>query len=92
MLFVIIGALIIATNLAGVGPFASWNWNLTGDLWKMCVPFALAALWWIWSDKSGLNKRREMDKMDERKANRRKDNLAALGLDQRSRRKPGGRK
>ncbi len=91
MFFVVVGVLIMVSNLAGVGPFAGWNWSLFGDLWKFCVPFALAALWWIWSDKSGLNKRREMQKMDERKANRRRENLVALGLGPRARGK-GGRK
>jgi small Trp-rich protein len=80
MLFVIVGVLIIASNLAGIGPFAGWNWDFTGDLWKFCVPFGLAALWWVWSDKTGLNKRREMNKMEERKQNRRKENLVALGV------------
>jgi small Trp-rich protein len=89
MFFVIVGVLIILTNLAGIGPFASWNWNITGDLWKICFPFLLAALWWAWADASGLNKRREMEKMDQRKQNRRKDNLASLGLDTRARRKAG---
>lgn len=87
MLFVVIGVLIILTNLAGIGPFAVWNWEFTGDLWKFCVPFALAVMWWIWADKSGLDKRREMEKMEARKQNRRKDNLASLGLDTRARRK-----
>lgn len=87
MLFVIIGVLIILLNLAGIGPFAAWNWQMFGDLWKFCVPFALAAMWWIWSDVSGLNKRREMEKMEARKQNRRKENLASLGLDTRARRK-----
>jgi small Trp-rich protein len=87
MLFVIIGVLIILTNLADIGPFAAWNWEFTGDLWKFCVPFAFAAMWWVWADKSGLNKRKEMAKMDERKANRRKENLVSLGLDTRARRK-----
>ena len=87
MLFVIIGVLIIVTNLAGIGPFADWNWAITGDLWKICVPFVLAALWWLWADKSGLNKRREMEKMELRKQKRRTENLASLGLDTRARRK-----
>lgn len=87
MLFVVIGVLIILTNLVGIGPFAVWNWEFTGDLWKFCVPFALAVMWWIWADKSGLDKRREMEKMEARKQNRRKDNLASLGLDTRARRK-----
>ncbi|MBC8056949.1 MAG: TIGR04438 family Trp-rich protein [Rhizobiales bacterium] len=87
MLFVIIGALIILTNLAGIGPFADWNWEFTGDLWKFCVPFALAVMWWVWADKSGLDKRREMEKMEARKQKRREENLASLGLDTRARRK-----
>jgi small Trp-rich protein len=87
MFFVIIGVLIIITNLADIGPFAAWTWNITGDLWKFCVPFVFALLWWIWADKSGLDKRREIEKMEERKQNRRKENLVSLGLDTRARRK-----
>ena len=87
MFFVLVGVLIIVLNLLGIGPFGDWNWNFTGDVWKFTVPFILAALWWAWADKSGLNKRREMEKMEARKQNRRKDNLAAMGLDTRARRK-----
>ena len=90
MFFVIVGVLIILTNLADIGPFAGWTWNITGDLWKFCVPFVLAALWWVWADKSGLDKRREIEKMEARKKARRTENLAALGFDEKSRRK--GRK
>ena len=43
--------------------------------------------WWIWSDKSGLNKRREIERMEKRKADRRKENLVSLGLDHRSRKR-----
>jgi small Trp-rich protein len=91
MWFVVIGVVVIVMNLAGFGPPAAWNWEITGDLWKFCVPFGLAVLWWIWTDKSGLDKRREMEKMDAKKQARRKDNLAALGLDTRARRKGGKR-
>ena len=87
MFFIIVGVLIIITNLAGIGPFADWTWNITGDLWKFCVPFVFALLWWIWADKSGLDKRREIEKMEEKKRNRRKENLTSLGLDTRARRK-----
>lgn len=80
MFFVIVGVLIIAANLVGLGPFASWTWEISGDLWKFCVPFLLALLWWIWSDKSGLNKRREMKKMEDRKNDRRRENMAKMGL------------
>ena len=88
MLFVAIGILLIALNLLHVGPFAAWNWEFFGDLWKFCVPFVLAVLWWVWSDKSGLDKRREMDRMEKKKQARRTENLAALGMmDTRARRK-----
>jgi len=87
MLFVVIGVLFIALNLAGIGVFGTWNWELFGDLWKFALPFGFAAAWWIWSDVSGLNKRREMARMDKKKDDRRKENLAALGMDTRARRK-----
>ena len=84
MLFVIVGVLIIAMNLAGIGWFANWTWEISGDLWKFCVPFVLAALWWVWADKSGMNKRREMERMEDRKEARRRENLANLGLNYRA--------
>jgi small Trp-rich protein len=90
MFFVIVGVVLILLNLAGIGPFALWNWDLTGDLWKFCVPFALAAVWWAWADGSGYNKRRETEKMEARKTARRASNMEALGMDDRGRRK--GRK
>ena len=87
MLFVAIGLLLIILNLADIGPFGAWNWEFFGDLWKFVVPFLLAVAWWVWSDKSGLNKRREMDRMEKKKQDRRQENLASLGMDTRARRK-----
>ncbi len=87
MPFVIIGVILILLNLVGIGPFAAWNWDIFGDLWKFALPFLLAVAWWIWSDVSGLNKRREMDRMEKKKKDRRQENLEALGMDTRSRRK-----
>ena len=87
MLFVLIGVVLIVLNLAEIGVVGTWNWHLTGDLWKFFFPFLLASLWWIWSDKSGLNKRREMERMENRKKARREQNLQALGMDARSRRR-----
>ena len=87
MLFVIIGVLLILMNLVGFGWPAAWNWEFTGDLWKFCVPFVFAVLWWVWSDKSGLNKRREIERMEKKKQARRTENLQALGLETRARRK-----
>jgi small Trp-rich protein len=87
MLFVLIGVVVIGLNLAGVGVIGTWNWHVFGDLWKFALPFGFAAAWWIWSDVSGLNKRREMARMEKKKDDRRKENLVALGMDTRARRK-----
>ena len=87
MLFVLIGIAVIVLNLANVGIFGTWNWEFFGDMWRFLVPFALAVAWWVWSDKSGLNKRREMEKMEKRKRDRRKENLVSLGIEPRGRRK-----
>lgn len=91
MWFVIIGVLIIIAHVLGVGPMANWTWNVTGDLWKFAGPFVLALIWWAYADKSGLNKRREMERMDERRRERRQKNLESLGIDLRNRRtrRPG---
>ena len=88
MWMVLIGVLLIVLNLAGIGPVGNWTWTLGGDLWKFALPFGLAAIWWAWADMSGLNKRREIEKMEEKKRNRRNENLVSLGLSSRTRRKP----
>ena len=83
MLFVLLGLVLIGLNLAEIGPFGQWNWEFFGDLWKFCVPFVLAVIWWIYSDVSGLNKRREMQRMEDKKKARREQNLVALGMEPR---------
>lgn len=86
MLFVLVGVVLIVLNLAHIGPVGAWNWQFFGDMWKFLVPFACAALWWWFTDKSGMDKRREIERMEEKKQDRRKENLAALGMDARARR------
>ena len=80
MLFVIVGVLLLVVKLAEFGPFATWSW------WIILAPFAAAAIWWQVSDSLGLTQRRAMDKMEQRKVNRRERQLEALGID----RKPQG--
>jgi small Trp-rich protein len=87
MLFVVIGVVLIVLNLAHIGVVGTWTWEISGDLWKFCLPFIIALIWWAWSDVSGLNKRREMARMEKKKADRRQENLVALGMDTRARRK-----
>jgi hypothetical protein len=56
------------------------------------TPFVLTLLWWWYSDVSGLNKRREMDRMEDRKAERRHGLLQRLGLKDRYRRSRSSKK
>ena len=87
MFFVVVGVILILLNLLGIGPVGDWTWTLGGDLWKFALPFVFAVAWWTWADSSGLTKRREMERMDEKKEARREKNMDALGLNTRSRRK-----
>jgi len=59
---------------------AQWNWEFTGDLWRFVTPFLLALAWWAWADASGMTRRREMERDAERKAERRRRNISAMGL------------
>ncbi len=75
MAFIIIGLLLIGLKLADVAPVAAWAW------WWVLAPFALAAAWWAYADGSGLTKRREMDKLEDKKKERRQKAMDALGID-----------
>ena len=74
MLFVIVGVLLLLAKLADVGPTATWPW------WGVLLPFGAAAVWWIIADGTGLTRKKAMDKMEAKKQERRRRNLAALGL------------
>ncbi len=75
MWFVVIGVLLVAMKSFDFGPVAAWSW------WWVLAPFALAAAWWAYADTSGYTRRKEMDKLDERKRERRRKSLEALGID-----------
>ncbi len=77
MPLVVIGILLVVVKLAEFGPFARWPW------WAVLIPFGLAILWWEFSDSSGLTKRRVIEKMEARKAERRDRALESLGLNTR---------
>lgn len=80
MYFVVLGVLFVIMKLADFGPVGAWSWLAV--LW----PFLAAVIWWVWADSTGYTKRREMDKMDERVAERRRKNMEALGMDAKGRR------
>lgn len=77
MYLVLLGVLLVGLKFAEVGPPAAWPW------WLVLAPFGLAFLWWMFADATGLTKKREMDKMEDRKEQRRRKAFAALGLDYR---------
>ncbi|MEO7852933.1 MAG: TIGR04438 family Trp-rich protein [Rubrivivax sp.] len=81
MAFLLLGIILLGLKLAEFGPVALWSW------WWVLTPFALAVAWWTFADSSGLTKRREMDKMENNKAERRQRNMEALGLGSRRDRK-----
>jgi small Trp-rich protein len=79
MWFVLLGlalSLLKALDIALAD--ASWLWVLS--------PFGLAVLWWLWADKSGYTKRKAMEKMAAKQAERRRQHLENLGMDARGRR------
>ena len=80
MWFVVVGLLLILLKWLEFGPVASWSW------WLVLAPFPCAMVWWYWADVSGYTKRMEMEKMEQRKEERRKKNVVALGLQERKRR------
>ena len=79
MLFVLIGVALIVCNLAGWGPMANWHWD-SMDVLKFMAPFVVAAIWWTFSDESGLTKRKAMERDAQRKQDRRDRNIDAMGL------------
>ena len=79
MLFVLLGVALLALKFFDIGPVAAWDW------WAVLLPFGAAVLWWAFADKTGLTKKREMNKMEERKKARRRKSMVALGLNPRER-------
>jgi small Trp-rich protein len=75
MYMVILGVLLLLMKIAAVGPVANWSWFV------VLAPFALAVAWWAWADSSGWTKRREIEKMEDKKKARRARSMSALGLD-----------
>lgn len=80
MYFLGLGLVLLVMKWLELGPVVGWSW------WIVLAPFALAVAWWAWADGSGLTKRREMDKMDKRKADRIDKQREALGLGTKKRR------
>ena len=80
MFFIVIGVILVLCNLLDIGPMGAWNWEMSGDLWKLVLPFGLAIAWWTWSDLSGWTKRKAMNRDLQRKQDRLDRNIDAMGL------------
>lgn len=74
MYFLLIGIVALLMKYLEVDPVAAWSW------WVVLSPFALAAAWWTWADKSGYTKRVEVEKMDKRKQVRIDKQRDAMGM------------
>jgi small Trp-rich protein len=78
MYFLAAGVILFLLKFFEIGPVGQWGW---ADKWYLfAAPFVLAVIWWAWADASGYTKRKAMDKMDQRKADRREKSREALGL------------
>ncbi len=82
MYLVVLGVIFLAMKWADWGPVAGWSY------WAVLMPFAAAAAWWTYADKSGWTQRQAMNKMEARKDARRRKNLDALGIGDKGRRRP----
>ena len=80
MVFVVIGVLLLLMKLADFGVVGVWTWYV------VLLPFGVAALWWWFADTTGWTKQREINKMEDKKRQRRIDALDNLGMDHKGRR------
>lgn len=80
MYLLLIGILGLALKYLEIGPVADLSW------WWVLSPFALAVAWWSWADSSGYTKRKEIEKMDQRRQHRIDKQRAAIGQLPRKRR------
>lgn len=74
MIFLILGIALLLMKYLVIGPVAEWDW------WYVLIPFPLAAAWWIFADWSGYTKRKQMEKMENRKQDRIDRNKTAMGM------------
>ncbi len=79
MYLLIVGLGLLVWNFNRIGLVADMSW------WWVLSPFALAVAWWAWAHMSGYTKRKEMEKMDQKKLDRQNKQREALGIRTRKR-------
>ena len=73
MLFLLMGIAGLLLKYLEISPIAELSW------WMVLTPFGLAVAWWSWADASGYTKRKEIEKMEDRKEKRLAKQHEALG-------------
>ena len=79
MYFLIAGVGLLLLKYLEIGFVAELSW------WWVLSPFAMAVAWWAWADSTGYTKRKEMEKMDQKKQDRIERQRQALGMKSRRR-------
>ena len=74
MLLLGLGIVLLALKYLEIGAVATWSW------WVVLSPFALAVVWWTWSDMSGYTKRKAVERDNARKQARIDRNREQMGL------------
>lgn len=67
-----LGLILMALKYLAIGPVASWEW------WQVLLPFGAAVVWWAWADATGYTKRRAVERMNTRAAERKQRRLEEL--------------
>ena len=73
MAFVLLGVLGLVLKWLEIGPVAQWSW------WTVLSPFALAIVWWAFSDAMGFTQRARQKREDAKRDQRRRDTVESLG-------------
>ena len=79
MYYLLAGLGLLVWNFWRIGLVADMSW------WWVLSPFAMAFLWWLWADMSGYTKRKEMEKMDQKRKDRVERQRESLGIQSRKR-------
>lgn len=64
MYFLGLGLVLVVLKYLEIGPVAKLDW------WQVLIPFALAAIWWSIADATGYTKKKAVERMDKKKADR----------------------
>jgi small Trp-rich protein len=79
MAFVVLGVFLVLFRSLDLWPVADLSW------WVCIAPFGCALLWWAIKDSTGWTQKEQMRLINEKKAERRRRALDALGGGRKSR-------